>query len=105
MISRGETHKDEVKLTFAKGAALDDPAGLFNASLGGNTRRAIDVHEGEQLDERGVQGRSCAPRRSSDAGEPWPATGTTRGPSASTAARCRARVTAWAPSPAAPVSG
>ena len=47
----GETYKSVVKMTFAKGAALTDPSGLFNASLDGNTRRAIDVHEGEKLDE------------------------------------------------------
>ena len=46
-----ETYKDKVKLTFARGASLDDPAGLFNASLDAGTRRAIDVHEGEALDE------------------------------------------------------
>ncbi|MFJ4194180.1 DUF1801 domain-containing protein [Pseudomonas sp. NPDC089534] len=51
ILCTGETYKTAVKLTFAKGAALDDPAGLFNASLEGNTRRAIDVHEGERLDE------------------------------------------------------
>jgi hypothetical protein len=51
MICTGETYKSVVKLTFAKGAALDDPAGLFNASLEGNTRRAIDIREGEALDE------------------------------------------------------
>ncbi|OEZ87217.1 hypothetical protein JAB6_11490 [Janthinobacterium sp. HH104] len=50
MICTGETYKSAVKLTFAKGAALPDPAGLFNASLDGNTRRAIDIHEGEHLD-------------------------------------------------------
>jgi hypothetical protein len=50
IICTGESYKDYIKLTFAKGAALEDPAGLFNASLDGNTRRAIDVHEGEQLD-------------------------------------------------------
>lgn len=50
MICTGETYKQAVKLTFAKGAALPDPAGLFNASLDGNTRRAIDLHEGTQLD-------------------------------------------------------
>ena len=50
-ICTGETYKAVVKLTFAKGAALDDPSGLFNSSLEGNTRRAIDIHEGEQLDE------------------------------------------------------
>ncbi|HEY2482029.1 MAG TPA: DUF1801 domain-containing protein [Caulobacteraceae bacterium] len=50
MICTGETYKNVVKLTFAKGAALSDPAGLFNSSLEGNVRRAIDVHEGEKLD-------------------------------------------------------
>ncbi|CAN7596314.1 DUF1801 domain-containing protein [Phenylobacterium sp. LjRoot219] len=50
MICTGETYKSAVKLTFAKGAALEDPAGLFNASLEGNTRRAIDIHEGVELD-------------------------------------------------------
>jgi hypothetical protein len=47
----GETYKDKVKLTFAKGASLDDPAGLFNSSLDGNTRRAIDFGEGDGIDE------------------------------------------------------
>ena len=51
MICTGETYKAVVKLTFAKGAALDDPAGLFNASLDGNVRRAIDFHEGDTVDE------------------------------------------------------
>jgi hypothetical protein len=49
-ICTGETYKNVVKLTFFKGAALEDPAGLFNSSLGGNTRRAIDFHEGEKID-------------------------------------------------------
>ncbi|MFC4783961.1 DUF1801 domain-containing protein [Nocardioides sp. MAHUQ-72] len=48
-----ETYKDKVKLTFARGASLDDPAGLFNASLDAGTRRAIDLHEGDVLDEDG----------------------------------------------------
>jgi hypothetical protein len=51
MICTAETYKDVVKTTFAKGAALEDPSGLFNSSLDGNTRRAIDFHEGEQIDE------------------------------------------------------
>ena len=51
IICTGETYKKAVKLTFAKGAALKDPSGLFNSSLEGNTRRAIDVHEGEKIDE------------------------------------------------------
>ena len=50
MICTGETYKDKVKLTFAKGAALDDPSSLFNASLEGNARRAIDFHEGAEID-------------------------------------------------------
>jgi hypothetical protein len=50
IICTGETYKKAVKLTFAKGASLEDPAGLFNSSLGGNTRRAIDIHEGEEID-------------------------------------------------------
>ncbi|QKK08700.1 MAG: DUF1801 domain-containing protein [Planctomycetota bacterium] len=49
ILCTGETYKDKVKLTFAKGAALEDPAGLFNASLDGNTRRAIDLREGDKL--------------------------------------------------------
>ncbi len=52
LICTGESYKKVVKLTFAKGAALEDPAGLFNSSLEGNTRRAIDFHEGEQIDEK-----------------------------------------------------
>ncbi|WP_207284533.1 DUF1801 domain-containing protein [Pseudomonas sp. FW300-N2A2] len=55
IICTGETYKTAVKMTFAKGAALDDPAHLFNASLEGNTRRAIDVHEGETLDENALK--------------------------------------------------
>jgi hypothetical protein len=51
IICTGESYKDKVKLTFAKGASLKDPAGLFNASLDGNTRRAIDIHEAEEVDE------------------------------------------------------
>ncbi len=51
IICTGESYKAVVKLTFAKGASLQDPARLFNASLDGNTRRAIDIHEGEQVDE------------------------------------------------------
>jgi hypothetical protein len=50
IICTGESHKSVVKLTFAKGASLEDPATLFNASLDGNTRRAIDIHEGEEVD-------------------------------------------------------
>jgi hypothetical protein len=52
IICTGETYKSVVKLTFAKGASLEDPAQLFNSSLEGNTRRAIDIHEGEQVDAK-----------------------------------------------------
>jgi hypothetical protein len=55
MICTGETYKNAVKMTFAKGAALKDPAGLFNSSLEGNTRRAIDFHEGEKIDEKALK--------------------------------------------------
>jgi hypothetical protein len=55
LICTGETYKTAVKMTFANGAALKDPAGLFNSSLAGNTRRAIDVHEGEEINERALK--------------------------------------------------
>ncbi len=55
LICTGETYKNAVKLTFAKGAALDDPAGLFNSSLTGNTRRAIDFHQGDKIDEKALK--------------------------------------------------
>ena len=55
MICTGETYKGKVKLTFAKGASLPDPRGLFNASLEGNTRRAIDLHEGDKIDGQALQ--------------------------------------------------
>ncbi len=55
IICTGETYKSVVKMTFAKGAALDDPAGLFNSSLEGNTRRAIDFREGDEIDEKGLK--------------------------------------------------
>jgi hypothetical protein len=55
MICTGETYKSVVKLTFAKGAALKDPARLFNSSLDGNVRRAIDIHEGEEIDEAALR--------------------------------------------------
>lgn len=54
MICTGETYKNVVKMTFAKGASLPDPAGLFNSSLDGNTRRAIDFHEGDEIDEKAL---------------------------------------------------
>ena len=55
IIFTGETYKDKVKLTFAKGASLEDPAGLFNASLEGKERRAIDLRDGDELDEEGFE--------------------------------------------------
>ena len=55
MICTGETYKDKVKLTFAQGAALKDPSSLFNSSLDGNTRRAIDFHEADKIDEKALK--------------------------------------------------
>lgn len=55
IICTGETYKSVVKLTFAKGASLPDPAGLFNSSLDGNVRRAIDIHEGQKVDEKALK--------------------------------------------------
>ena len=55
IICTGETYKDVVKMTFAKGASLQDPSGLFNASLEGNTRRAIDFHAGDKIDEKALK--------------------------------------------------
>jgi len=55
IICTGETYKNVVKMTFAKGASLEDPTGLFNSSLEGNTRRAIDLHEGDKIDEKALK--------------------------------------------------
>jgi len=55
IVCTGETYKNAVKMTFAKGAALKDPAGLFNSSLDGNVRRAIDIHEGDKIDEAALK--------------------------------------------------
>ena len=55
IVCTGETYKNVVKMTFAKGAALQDPSGLFNSSLEGNTRRAIDIHEGDKVDETALK--------------------------------------------------
>ena len=55
IICTGETYKSVVKMTFAKGASLEDPSGLFNSSLEGNTRRAIDIHENEKIDEQALK--------------------------------------------------
>ena len=68
LIRTGETYKSVVKLTFAKGASLKDPAGLFNSGLEGNTRRAIDLHEGDEINEDAFKTLICAavaPNRSS----------------------------------------
>ncbi|MFY9956791.1 DUF1801 domain-containing protein [Bradyrhizobium sp.] len=56
IICTGETYKNVVKMTFARGASLEDPSGLFNSSLEGNTRRAIDFHESDKIDEKALQG-------------------------------------------------
>lgn len=56
IVCTGETYTHAVKMTFARGARLEDPSGLFNASLGGNVRRAIDIHEGDKLDEAALKG-------------------------------------------------
>jgi hypothetical protein len=55
IVCTGETYKDKVKLTFARGASLDDPSGLFNSSLEGNVRRAIDIHAGDKIDEKALK--------------------------------------------------
>jgi hypothetical protein len=55
LICTGETYKDVVKMTFARGACLEEPSGLFNSSLEGNTRRAIDFHEGDKIDEKALK--------------------------------------------------
>ena len=60
LICTGETYKNVVKMTFAKGAALKDPSNLFNSSLDGNTRRAIDFHEGEKINEKALKALVCA---------------------------------------------
>ena len=70
-ICTGETYKSVVKLTFAKGASLADPSGLFNSSLEGNTRRAIDIHEGEEIDEKALKAliRAAVDLNTSSAGQ------------------------------------
>jgi hypothetical protein len=60
IICTGETYKAVVKMTFARGAALEDPSGLFNSSLEGNTRRAIDIHEGDKINEKALKALICA---------------------------------------------
>jgi hypothetical protein len=70
MICTGETYKEVVKMTFAKGASLADPSGLFNSSLEGNTRRAIDLREGDEIDEKALKAliRAAVALNSSSAG-------------------------------------
>ncbi len=60
IVCTGETYKNVVKMTFAKGAALNDPSGLFNSSLDGNVRRAIDIHEGDKVNEAAMKDLICA---------------------------------------------
>ena len=69
IVCTGETYKDKVKLTFARGAALDDPSGLFNASLDGGTRRAIDIHEGDRIDEKAFKALVRAAVKANGGGE------------------------------------
>jgi hypothetical protein len=71
IICTGETYKKVVKMTFAKGASLEDPSGLFNSSLEGNTRRAIDIHEGEKIDEKALTAliRAAVALNTSSAGQ------------------------------------
>jgi hypothetical protein len=71
LICTGETYKSVVKMTFAKGASLDDPSGLFNSSLEGNTRRAIDFHEGDEIDVKALKAliRAAVALNTSSAGQ------------------------------------
>jgi hypothetical protein len=71
MICTGETYKNVVKMTFAKGASLADPSGLFNSSLEGNTRRALDFHEGDKIDEKALKAliRAAVARNTSSAAQ------------------------------------
>jgi hypothetical protein len=71
IICTGETYKNVVKMTFAKGASLEDPSGLFNSSLEGNTRRAIDIHEGDTIDEKALKAliRAAVALNTSSAGQ------------------------------------
>ena len=78
VLCTGETYKDKVKLTFAKGAAIDDPARLFNASLDGNVRRAIDIREGETIDEAAFQALVRAAADLNAAGRKSPRAATAR---------------------------
>ena len=77
ILCTGETYKDKVKLTFARGAALKDPAGLFNSSLDGNVRRAIDVHEGGTINDKALTGAHSR-RRGAEHGRSRQAAGAAR---------------------------
>ena len=74
IICTGETYKHAVKMTFAQGASLEDPAGLFNSSLEGNTRRAIDFHEGDKIDEKALKAlvRAAVELNTSEKGDAGP---------------------------------
>jgi hypothetical protein len=78
IVCTGETYKNIVKMTFAKGAALKDPSGLFNSSLDGNVRRAIDIHEGEKVDEAALKDlvRAAVDLNKSKKSKPKPARAT-----------------------------
>lgn len=80
ILCTGETYKNAVKLTFAKGASLDDPSNLFNSSLDGNVRRAIDFHEGDKINEKALKAliRAAVALNLEDQGKPKPAQRTTR---------------------------
>src|SRR5438876_1095977 len=94
IICTGETYKNVVKMTFAKGASLPDPSGLFNSSLEGNTRRAIDFHEGDKIDEKAFQAliRAAVALNTSAAGSGDPRRA--RSPTAGSGDPRRARATA-----------
>ncbi len=80
MVCTGETYKNVVKMTFARGAALRDPSGLFNSSLDGNVRRAIDIHEGDNIDEAALKDliRAAVALNLQGKGKPKPARTSTR---------------------------
>jgi hypothetical protein len=87
IICTGETYQRAVKLTFAKGASLEDPAGLFNASLEGTTRRAIDLHEGDRIDERAFTALVRAAAALNTSSRRTPRSGATSAPTTSTRRR------------------
>ena len=80
IVCTGETYKNVVKMTFAKGAALPDPSGLFNSSLDGNVRRAIDIHEGDKVDEKALKDliRAAVALNLKDKGKPKPRPATSK---------------------------